>query len=443
VKRAARRGGPLRSRAPVFAVVALALLVRIAVIAADTGYVPQQDAWDYDRHAQSIAAGDGFPDSYYVVDRGPSALRAPGYPYFLGGLYAVSADSITVGRLANAALGAIVAFLVFLIVKRIWGRRTALLAATLVAVFPPLVLLSRELLSESLFIALELGMVLTVLEFRRLRGLRWAALAGLLCGLAVLTRNPGPALAIPLIVGLLVPRPRLSRRAVLAPALALLCALATIAPWTVRNAVEFGRFVPVTSGTGFAMAGTYNEASLQDESDPASWRTPRVAPEYTPLFATAGIDEGTLDATLRSRATAFALDHPLYVAEATGWNLLRMFEVTGGSVVDPLTGPVTTRGIGSADPLAERIGLGLAGLFAAGGLFAIVRSRRRTVRGDRPRSAGPLFLWLVPVLLILAAAPINGLPRQRTPVDPFVLILAAIGLAWLWDRRRAGRVSTA
>ena len=413
--------------------------MRVAVIAADTGYVPQQDAWDYNRHARSIAEGHGFPDSYYVVDRGPSALRAPGYPYFLGGLYAASGDSIALGRLANAALGALAVLLLYLIAKRIWGPRIALLAAALGAVFPPLVLLSRELLSEPLFIALELGMVLSVLEFRRLRKLRWAALAGLLFGLAALTRNPGPALAIPLIVGLWVLRPRLSWRATAAPALALLCAVLTIAPWTVRNAIEFGRFVPITTGTGFALAGTYNEASREDDADPGSWRTPRVAPEYTPLFATVGIDEGTLDATLRRRATEFALDHPLYVAEVTWWNLLRLFEVTGGSVVDPITGPVEIRGIGSADPLAERIGLGLAVLLAIVGAVAIVRSRHR---GARRTPTGPLFLWLIPIALILAAVPINGLPRQRTPVDPFILILAAIGMAWLWDRRHGGRVST-
>lgn len=433
-------GGPLRARGPILAIVALALLVRVAVVVADSGYLPQQDAWDYDRHARSIAAGDGFPDSYYVVDRGPSALRAPGYPYFLGGLYAVSSDSVAVGRLANAALGALAVLLLYLIAKRIWGRRIGLMAAALMAVFPPLVMLSRELLSEPLFIVLELGMVLCVLEFRRLRELRWAALGGLLFGLAALTRNPGPALAIPLIVGLWILRPRLSWRAAAVPALALLCAVLAVAPWTVRNAVEFGRFIPVTSGTGFAMAGTYNQASLDEDDHPGSWRTPRVAPEYTPLFATAGIDEGTLDATLRSRASAFALDHPLYVAEVTGWNLLRLFEVVGGSVVDPFTGPVEVRGVGSADPWSERLGLGLAVLLAVVGAVAIARSRHL---GIRRIPAGPLFLWLVPILLILAAAPINGLPRQRTPVDPFILILAAIGFAWLWDRRDAGRVRTA
>lgn len=422
---------------------ALALLVRVAVIVADSGYLPQQDAWDYDRHARSIAAGDGFPDSYYVVDRGPSALRAPGYPYFLGGFYAVSGNSIAVGRLVNVVLGTLAVLLIYLITRRIWGRRTGLLAAGLAAIFPPLALLSRELLSEPLFIALELGAVLCVLEFRRSRSLRWAAVAGLLSGLAALTRNPGPALVIPLIVGLWVLRPGFSWRAARAPALGLLCMLLAIAPWTVRNAVDFGRLIPITSGTGFALAGTYNELSLHDDEHPGTWRSPKVAAEYTPLFATSGIDEGTLDATLRSEAVSFAFDHPSYVAEVTGWNLLRLFEVTGGSVVGFYGEPVTIRGIGSDDPLAERLGLGIAVILAAIGVFAIVRSRRRVELGERRIPGGPLFLWLVPILLILVAAPINGLPRQRTPVDPFILILAAVGLAWLWDRRGAGRVRAA
>ena len=433
-------GGLFHARGAIYAIVALALVVRVATIAVDTGYVPLQDDWDYDRHARSIASGDGFPDSYYVADRGPSALRAPVYPYFLAGVYVVSGDSIDVGRYANALLGALAVLLLYLIASRIWGRRVGLLAATGAAVFPPLVLLSRDLLSESLFIALELGAVLAVLEFRRLRLLRWAALAGLLAGLAALTRNPGPALAIPVLVGLWVYRPWLSRRAALAPALALACMVLVVVPWTVRNAVEFGRLIPLTSGTGFALAGTYNEVSRQDDRHPGSWRTPRVVPEYTPLFLARGIDEGTLDATLRSEALSFALDHPAYVAEVAGWNLLRMFEVSGGSVVELNGDVVTTRGIGSADPLAERIALAVVVALAAAGIYVLAR-RRPWPRDGRPLPRGPVFLWLVPIFLILVSVPVNGLPRQRIPIDPFLLLLAAIALAWLWERRAVDRVS--
>jgi 4-amino-4-deoxy-L-arabinose transferase-like glycosyltransferase len=438
-KKAAQVGGLFHARGTILAVVVLALVVRIGVIAADAGYIPQQDAWDYDRHARSIASGDGYPDSYYAADGGPSALRAPGYPYFLGAIYAVTDDSITAGRLANALLGTLAVLLLYLIVKRIWGQRVGVLATLGMAIFPPLVLLSRDLLSESLFIALELGTVLCLLEFRRSRAWAWAALSGLLCGLAVLTRNPGPALAIPVIVGLWVVRPRRSWRAAAAPALAMICLVLTVMPWTIRNEVEFGRLVPVTTGTGFAMAGTYNELSLHDRDYPGSWRTPRIVPEYASLFTTHGIDEAELDATLRNDATSFALQHPLYVAEVTGWNLLRMFEVTGGSVVGIHGEEVNVRGIGSAAPLSERVGLGIAIPLAILGIYGIVRLRRRGVSVRRmPR--GPLFLWLVPILLILVSIPINGLPRQRTPIDPFILILTAIGVAWLLDRLPTGNV---
>ena len=447
--------GPFASRpwlAPALLIL-LALVVRTAVVVADTGYRPEQDAFDYDRHARSIASGDGYPESGYVVDGGPTALRPPGYPYFLGAVYAVSGDSVDAGRFANVALGGLAVLLLFLITRRIWGRRVGLVAAAMAAVFPPLILLSRDLLSESLFIALELAAVLCVLNFRRAGdALRWAVAAGVLTGLGALTRNPGIVLLIPIAVGAWMLRPAFSLRALTAPAIVVLCTALTILPWTVRNVVELGRFVPLTSSLGFALAGTYNQGSLHDDAHPGSWRTPVVTSDYGVLFHTPGIDEGTLDATLRSHALQFALDHPSYVAEVTGQNLLRLFEVAGGSVVgahnvdgqlvaDPRVVAVG-RGIGSATPAAERVGLVLAGVLALLGIFAIVRSRpsRDADRAERRRvPRGPWFLWLVPIVMIVAAAPVNGLPRYRTPADPFLLILAAIGLIWIWDRTSATR----
>jgi hypothetical protein len=51
----------------------------------------------------------------------------------------------------------------------------------------------------------------------------------------------------------------------------------------------------------------------------------------------------------------------------------------------------------------------------------------------------------VPIFLLLVSAPINGLPRQRVPIDPFLITLAALGAVWAWDRvaarARAGRLA--
>jgi 4-amino-4-deoxy-L-arabinose transferase-like glycosyltransferase len=415
----------------------LALVLRVAAVAADDGYRPGNDALEYDYLARSIAAGDGYPQSGYLLQGGPTAIRGPGYPYLLGAVYALSGNSLTAGRLASAALGALSVLLLYLIAKRIWGRRIGLLAATLTALFPPLILLSRDLVSESFFIALELAALLCVLNFRRSGGaLRWAAGAGVLCGLAALTRNTGLALVLPLTLGVWTMRPWLRPASLLAPAAVLGCAALVIAPWIVRDKAEFGRFVPVTTSSGFAAAGTYNEDSFRDSGSHGAWRNPQTIRQFTPLFTTPGIDEGEVDTELRRAARDFAWEHPGYVAETAGWNLLRLFEIAGGSVVDDEGHVVVDRGIGSADPALERAGIAIATAFALLGAFAIVRSRSRS----RPRGAppllpsGPLFLWLVPILMILLAAPIAGLPRYRLPADPFLLILAAIGLGWLWDR---------
>jgi 4-amino-4-deoxy-L-arabinose transferase-like glycosyltransferase len=420
----------------------MALLVRCAVVFADTGYLPAHDAYDYDRHAISIAAGDGYPESGYAQDGGPTALRPPAYPYVLGGVYALTGDSLTAGRLLNAALGALAVLLLYLIVEAIWGPRVALLAGAVAAVFPPLVLLSRDLLSESLFIVFELAAVFCVLRFRRSGGaLRWAIAAGALCGLAALTREVGLLLVLPVALGTWLSHRRGSARRLLAPAVVAVSACLAISPWTLRNAAEFGRFIPVASSTGFSLAGTYNRVSLEDTAHHAAWRTPVLVPEYSALFDRHGIDEATIDATLRTDATRFAWQHPGYVAEATGANLMRLFYLSGDSVVGLGDRPVTQRGIGSGSSLIERLGLAAAVAFALVGVVEIARSQRRS-KADRraptvPR--GPWFLWAVPILLLAAAAPVNGLPRYRLPADPFLLILAAVGVAFAWDRVAALR----
>jgi 4-amino-4-deoxy-L-arabinose transferase-like glycosyltransferase len=431
----------LRRWAPL-GIVVVALVLRLVVIAADSGYQPRNDAFEYDYIARSLADGKGFPPSGYLLYGGPSAIRGPGYPLFLAGVYLVSGDSIDAGRVAGALLGALAVWLLYLIVKRIWGLPTALAAATLAAVFPPLVLLSRDLLSESLFIALELAAVLAVLNFRRAGGaLRWALVAGALVGLAALTRNTAFALVIAIPVGLCLGNPLRRPGLLAAPAVGLAAAAIVIAPWTVRNAVEFHAFVPLTTSSGVTSSGVYNQASFEQSWTHGAWRDPQIVPEFEHLFKDPRLHEPEVDSQLRHASRDFAWQHPGYVAEVFGWNLMRLFEIKGGSVVDNDGSVLDQRGIGSADPLAERVGLGISGLLALVGVVAIVRRcADRSPRLRIPR--GPLFYWLIPVLTILVTALLNGLPRDRVPADPFLLTLAAIGLVWAgraWFERRPTR----
>lgn len=418
------------------AIVILALVLRIAVVAADGGYRPTNDAFEYDHYGRSIAAGEGFGRSGYLLQGGPAAIRGPGYPYLLGAVYAASGDSRDAARTVNALLGALAVLLVYLIAKRVWGRRTGLVAAGLTAVFPPLVLLSRDLVSESLFIPLELGAVLCVLEFRRSgRDWRWALAAGALCGFATLTRNTGLVLLLPIAFGLWGGSGRPLRSSLAAPAVAVATLAVVIAPWLIRDAAQFGRFVPVTTSNGIALSGTYNQASYASSGTHGAWRTPQIVPGFTHLFVEPGRDEADVDQILRREALSFAWDHPGYVAGTSLWNVLRLFEVTGGSVVEQRGRAVDDRGIGSATPPAERIGLAIAVVFGLLGAIALLRSRAAARRDNSPPRlpTGPAFLWLVPAVMLAVAIPVAGVPRYRLPADPFLMMLAAIGMLWLLD----------
>ncbi len=437
-----RVGGPRSGRwlAPA-AIVLVALVVRVAVVVADDGYRPANDPLQYDDIARSIAAGDGYPPSQILLHGGPSAFRGPAYSYVLGGVYALTGDSVAAGRILGAALGSVAVLLLYLVARRIWGRRVALVAAGMAAVFPPLVLLSRELLSEPLFICLALGAVACVLASRAGGAAPgWAASAGALCGVAALSRSVGLALLIPLALGVWTLRPRFTGRALIAPALLVLCAALVIAPWAIRNQVELGRFIPTTTSGGYTAAGAYNDESFRDAGAHGAWRNPQLVPEYSRLFVTTGIDEAAADRTMARESRRFAWDHPGYVAEVVAWNVARQLELVGGSVRDPKGEVVDDRGIGSEVPTSERVAIGLAVALALLGVVAIVRSRWGTeARIGSPGRipAGPGFLWLIPILLLAATLPFVGLPRYRVVADPFLLVLAAIGLTWLWDRLAA------
>ena len=154
-------------------------------------------------------------------------------------------------------------------------------ALGIAAVYPPLVLLSTVLLSETLFITLEVAVLLAVLRARRSeRPVLWGLAAGLLAGLAVLTRQNGVVLLLPAALALWSARPGAPVRRRLEPVLALLAVTAVVvAPWSIRNTSELDHFVPVATQTGVLLAGIYNDSARTDPDFPGAWRPPNAVPD--------------------------------------------------------------------------------------------------------------------------------------------------------------------
>lgn len=409
-------------------VIALALVVRLAVIAATPHFIPQTDAADYDRIAVSLAHSGRFPPSLLAPGGGPTAFRPPSFPVVLAGAYAITGtgskyDRWQAGRVLEALLGTLAVVLIGLIAARLWGPHAGLLSGAIGAVFPPLLLIGSSLMSESLFVPLVLGAVLCALVYRdslTRRRWPWAITVGVLIGLAALTRSNGLALLLP--IGLLVwsERPRRSWRSMLGPALVLAATMLTLVPWTIRNALVLRALDPIGTESGYALAGTYNAHTQHRAKYPAMWAPP-VA-QFRELAAVhPRADEAQISRDLDSSALHYVSAHPMYVAKVALWNSLRLLNLTG-------TGFERFASQYEAYPAGLAV-LSVYAFWLLGALAlvgALVPAARRV----------PGAFWGCPLVILVSSLLFIGATRYRAPADPFLVMLAALGLLEGWRRVR-------
>jgi 4-amino-4-deoxy-L-arabinose transferase-like glycosyltransferase len=390
-------------------ILAAALAIRVAVVLLTPNYVLVHDAIDYDNHAWSIASGHGFALSYGRE----TAFRPPAYPYFLAGVYLVFGRSLEAARIANAFVGTGIVALIGVLALQLWGRRVALIAMALGAVYVPLILVGQSVMSEPLFVLCMLGSLAAVLR-------RWAVVAGVLMGLAILGRANALILLLPLAWAVWRYG---SWRTVVA---LFVAAGLTVLPWTIRNAVELHHFVPVSTQFGSALAGTYNSDAMNDRENPASWRSLKRVRDYQDIFSRVRTtNEAVLEKELRSASVAFIKDHPAYVLTVAYWTTRRMLDLAS---LDWSIHTASTISVGRFWGVVGVICFWVFALLAIVGAFTA-----------RAREA-PLWFWSVPLLMYLGVVfLVVETPRYRSAIDPFVVLLAALALTVAVRDRRADR----
>lgn len=186
---------------------------------------------------------------------------SPGAPLlYAASFYATGGAREGTARIVEALLGVAAILVVFGLGERLGGRWAGPLAAVAVAVYPPFIHSTGELMSEPPAILTLPAAVLAVLWASERERLRAWLLPGLLFGLTAMFRPEylfvGAAfvvLAAIRVGGARGWRPGLAGGGLLAVALLL-----PIVPWTVRNADVLGRVVPISTGSGKALyVGTF------------------------------------------------------------------------------------------------------------------------------------------------------------------------------------------
>jgi hypothetical protein len=179
----------------------------------------------------------------------------PVYPYFVGALFRAF-GAMEVVLWAQVVLGALLVPAVGRVGTLAFGGRVGVLAAAATAFYPELVWYPAHYWSETVFLFLLWWAIERTLVADARGSERVAAAAGILWGLTALTRELAlylvPIAALWMLrreIGALV-KAREVRTRDLTPAVLVLAAGLTVLPWTIRNAIVFRAFVPVSTMGG-------------------------------------------------------------------------------------------------------------------------------------------------------------------------------------------------
>jgi 4-amino-4-deoxy-L-arabinose transferase-like glycosyltransferase len=228
------------------ALAAAAFLVRAAFVLMEPGSKLAGDEWRLQGWAFEPPGGVASAKVGFSPFRTHMIFDPPGYPYFVGGLYALF-GSLTAVKIAQAIAGVLLLVAIARIGAAAFGDRVGLVAAGIVVFYPELVWFTAHFWSETLFLALLWWAIERVLAADRAGDLRGAAVAGVLWGLATLTRETALYFLVVATAWLAWDRGGDGRRRA---AVFATCAVLTIAPWTYRNWVVFRALIPVSTAGG-------------------------------------------------------------------------------------------------------------------------------------------------------------------------------------------------
>ena len=148
------------------AILFAALAIRIVFVLATPDYTLVHDALDYDRHAVVDRRRARVRAVLRAPDRVPPA-RVPDLPRRRLRSSTRTRHVEWAARIANAFVGTGIVALIGLIAFQLWGRRVALIALALGAIYIPLILVGQSIMSEPLFVLCLLGAIACVLQSTR------------------------------------------------------------------------------------------------------------------------------------------------------------------------------------------------------------------------------------------------------------------------------------
>jgi hypothetical protein len=290
--------------------------------------------------------------------------------------------------------------------KRVAGTNVAVLASWLWAIFPSGIILPFEWIWDtSLSAFLAAALLWTTLKLADSSRRLDFALYGGLCGFSLLT-NPALGALLPFLLGWVLYQRRGSlalqfQRALLCVSVIVLACL----PWTIRNYVQFHRFIPLRSNFPFEFWSGNNEVFDQHSREVNRITRYEQVHLYAKLGENAFLDEKG------QKARNFVRTHPALYAQLFGRRILATW----------LGSESPWQDFSHTDSMLVRFLIGWNALMLLGIVVGLVRLYLRRSPFLIPLASFPIVF---PVAFYIAHTSL----RHRHPCDPIVALLAAIAI---------------
>lgn len=165
------------------AILIVGLVARVAWLESHV-LIFNPDGAEYARSAENLLRGAGFNG---IWSR-PEVIFPPLYPLLIAGASLLTGNSEVAARLVSVICGVLLIIPIFCLARRLYGSRTAVIAAVVAGIHPMLIAISVTGFSESTYLLFFAWALYWSFESLWGRGWKAAAIAGMFWGLAYLAR---------------------------------------------------------------------------------------------------------------------------------------------------------------------------------------------------------------------------------------------------------------
>ena len=207
------------------------------------------------RIAWAMVAGYGFSSPWINTSLLPTAQQPPLYPWLLAGIFKLTGPytytSLWIIELCNVIFAALTTVLILKVGRQMFGSIVGVLAAWTWACWLDVAVVSLRVWESSLSALLLMVGLSLVLRLKPDAPINYWLGFGISAGVAVLANPSLLSVFIGLWLWLFARQGSASCAGKIV--LSIVFCLLTVLPWTVRNYVEFHRFLPVRDNFGFEL----------------------------------------------------------------------------------------------------------------------------------------------------------------------------------------------